>query len=304
MITSRTWYIFLIAGLLIASQGSQTAWGALTEALMPSTIAPGERTTLTVRLDYSDLQGIDPADEQSVPELFDEPLNKADGLILLDKNYERTRTQFVWNYRFTAYLPRTYRVPAVEIRFGAQTFSTTARTLTVVAARQENDDELRPEFQAASIPTRIPWTWWVYAALVALVGALAYFISRKLRHKVSGDATEFETPEAWLKKTLEAFLVEHGTSTPDTAAEHYCALLKEYLRRRYLSTTPTMTLRELVKAVRTWEQSKGSPTAELESLMLRIEQILFQKAASAPDIVEKAVRTTEALWLPPKEEHP
>jgi|GEM_PF-6213311 len=298
MITLRSWYIFLIAALWFAN----LSWAGLTQELKPEAVAPGQRAILTIRLDQADLEGVDLADDANVPELNEEPLSKADGMPMLERNYERTKSQFIWKFAFTAYLPGTYQIPPVEIRFGPQTFSSTAQTLTVHTFRPDGDEELRPEFPEESVPTEFSWGWVKWAVLLVLIAA-AYFAFKQLQKKSkrTGEPSDFEAPELWLRAQLEKLLADSATLPPVTIVENYSSILREYLRKRYLAPTHAMTLRELTRTVQSWEKwDEPTQPNPIARLMNQMEIVLFRSQDPAGDFPRDAVQTTQDIWLKDK----
>lgn len=289
---------------MLASSG---AWAGLSQNLSPQTIAPGQRATFTIRLDYADLDGVDLANEDSIPELMDDAFEKTAGVPLLDRSYERTKTDFVWKYSFTAYIPGTFRIPAVEIRFGAQTFSTTAQTFTVQAGRLEGDDELRPEFDEEKIQTKVNQSalWSILGILAAAAAAYAFHKRRK-QAPAAADTNSFETPEVWLKSALERLRQTHAQLPTEQAIGEFGQVLRTYLGKRYLAPTDAMTLRELIATVRDWERREGGAsdeiggdiTGDIDRLLLKMEGVLFNRAGGKPELVGSAIDSTERRWLP------
>lgn len=175
---------------------------------------------------------------------------------MLDRDFRRERDALVWTYDVTAYESGKISIPPVEIRLGPLSFSSEAMPLEVSTKRAANDEALRDDFGAASMP--IHWgRWFLFGALVALLGALWHFGRRYLRKlrrlyapiAAPAPATPLEAPEAWLARELarvRARLSEAGENAAvlDHLVDEVGLVLRGYWARREKAPVEAWTTRE------------------------------------------------------------
>lgn len=257
MTTYKDSSIFFV---IVAALISKISTAALTFELKPQTIQPGQRATLRLELPEADLKNTGTSDP---PTAMDDWLVEKQGILLLDRDYKKIGTSYVWEYQMTAYELGGYTIPPIEVRAGSTTFSTESATLIVTSTRAEGDQEIRPEFGRVSPP--FPWLQWLGRLLV--LGLTFFGVVWLLKKIKEWGARPVPAPrvshEDWLRGRL-ANLREKLASqqSADAVLDEIVFVAKEYVRRTSKRPATAWTTKEFEnriteesrKLVVVWEQ--------------------------------------------------
>jgi hypothetical protein len=211
--------------------------------LRPEQVEPGERARLSVALPLSAVALTDVDEDTELPTLNDDLLLEAEDLQVLDRDFRRDRDQLVWTFDVVAHKEGKYNLPPLEVRFGAQSFSTETVLLTVKSSRAPGDEALRPDYGAV----RIPWRWHLWAlGLIAL--AVVGFLWRKF---------------AYQRRLLARLIRSYGTR----------------IRRSWSEPSPENVLRRELKLCRDALAGGGPPVVILDRAMLAVRWYLTRRQA-------------------------
>ncbi|MBY0369761.1 BatD family protein [bacterium] len=298
MTTLKAWCIFSISVGLVASS---PLWADLEFSVEPAVVVPGERARLVVRLPESDLQFPVGASEEHVPEAQDETLTQIQDLQLLDQDYRKVKSEFVWTYALTSYVPGIYTLPPIAIRFGPQSFSTQRLTLTVKDPRPPGDQTLRPNADDLSPPWSKAPLFWLF--LAAVLGGLAYVFRDRLRPKPRPVEAPAPAPEPeedpldWLRKQLLILRARLDTSPQDPQApDWWTAVVKEYAARVKRQPVRAWTTGEFAQRL-----EHDAKLSAIETLLRACDAVKFghpnQTPAQTVKVILDWITETERLLL-------
>lgn len=242
MITYKGWLCFLI----IAKSFTLMAVDGFSFHLDKDSIQVGESAFLTIQI---------PATEKDTsPTLVDGSLENHRSLKLLERSLRKSPHHWVVTYEITAHEPAQIRIPAIQVRAGADTFSTESKNLLISTSRADNDKDLRPEFGSLKAP--FPWRN-IYLALIwALsLGIFIWLFSwlvKKIRWKTlltikfSVPHFQWESHRGWLRKQLQEIenKINKGDKRPQLVDEINLTL-KQFLEKKTTTAILSKTTTEL-----------------------------------------------------------
>jgi hypothetical protein len=292
----------IISALVALSAGSRWAAGekppdrapdtaGLAFELRPEQVEPGERARLSVALPLSAIGLADVDEETELPALNDDLLLEAHDLQVLDRDFRRERDQLVWTFDVVAHKDGKYNLPPLEVRFGAQSFSTETVLLTVKSSRAPGDEALRPDYGAVGIP----WRWKLWAlGLVAL--AVTVFLWRKFAHRrrllarlLRSYGTRFRrswsepSPENVLRRELKLCRdALAGGGAPAAILDRATHAVRWYLTRRQARPANAWTTEEL-------DRYEALASRELADAFVRGDRARFASSSAADGDEARAV---------------
>lgn len=249
MTTSKGWFTFSVCALVLAP--SALLGTTFQFQVTPESVLPGNRARLEIRLGFSpeDLA----RNGENTPVMRDEMLTSTERFVLLDHGMHKDKDAWVWSYEMTQYQPGTFTIPPVEIAWGAETFSTESKEVTVTGSRAEGDSELRSEFGALPIPLRIfYWLKWVLLAM-GLGFATRYAYRKfprhwlKKKHFVPPSPTiPEENATDWLRRQLARLREEVRIANPgDGLVDDLALVLRTYFEKATRKPARRWTTTEL-----------------------------------------------------------
>ncbi len=229
---SNVWFnSFAIAALVVCRLVFSNTED-LSYKLTPSSILIGERAYLEVRLKTEGL-----GDNDMIPEVVDELLTSHKGLLLLQKDIAREGSEIVWKYHLTAYSTQEYTVPPIQIRFGANTYSTESINLKVLSNRPETDEEIRAEFGAVMAPVNWKQLGMLFLGLIVFLLVLKKCLTlfkridwKKVKAPIVNAFAPKINAKLWLKTELERLRMKVNDSTEesDLFVDELTQVLKTY----------------------------------------------------------------------------
>ncbi|NBX93692.1 MAG: hypothetical protein EB078_04275 [Proteobacteria bacterium] len=284
----KDWFIFLGSAITILCNIALP----FTYELDKPTIKIGETTTLTVRLPL--------AKDGSVPQLFEDLVVDHPDLKLLERNYHVDSNTHIWTYEFTAYQPGTFTIPPLQIKSSSDTFSTVAKTVSVISTRSENDMEIRAEFPRLVSP--LPWRklltglYWVLGLL-----ATAWIIqwsfkqiqwARLRQLSLSFTLPNLTSDRQWLRKEIQRFRKQllEGRNQAELIDE-ITYTLKVFFERKTHQPSPSLTTQELKKRI-----NPRYHTSEIHASLLKTDAVKFQHTPHSA-LAEELLNTIERELL-------
>lgn len=250
MTTFKDWFIFLGAGGLAVCNLATAK--PLDYTLSRSSIQPGERTVLTLRLRID--PGERPRGDTDVILINDTLLTENPRLRLLENDHKASESEWIWTYELTSYEAGEAMIPPIEVQAGPDSYSTEATALTVTTSRSPDDNELRPEYDAIRSPFR-PGRWLKLIAAVAFI-FMAYRLGRKylprlrkrLQRPVPVPVPAPSLPEdhlEWLRQQLARIraILEHSPQAM-IVADELAQVLREFFSRKSTQPVRMWTTRE------------------------------------------------------------
>lgn len=164
MITYKDWLFFLIT----AKSLTLLATPPFSFHLDKKKIQLGESVFFKIEIPKSQ------ADTK--PLVLDDSLQQQKEIKLLERNLRETPESWIFTYELTTHDLSPLRVPPIQIKLGADLFSTESQIISVETTRAENDMEIRSEFSELNLP--FPWRL-VYLALIGILSVTAslWFLS-------------------------------------------------------------------------------------------------------------------------------
>lgn len=244
MITFNGWLVSFVSAVLLAVN----AWASdFSYELSPGIIEPGQRAILELRLKRGETE--------RTAVIEDTLLTKSPGFKILESDYDDSGEILIWRYQITSYQAGDYRIPPVELKYGPATYSTEARTLSVVSGRSPEDMSLRPAFGKVSLPVRWDrWLPWLFSAIGIVLAYLLFrrylqpHLSRWLASPGLGLLlrSHRETPHQWLARQLRR--IRHNIERSRGKAywlDDLTDVLREYFSRQYGRPARSWTIREM-----------------------------------------------------------
>jgi len=242
MIICKDWFTFLISANFALSVSAFS----FSFNLDKQSIQVGEITSLRLEV---------PLTKQSErPLVFDELLTQHKKLKVLEQQAQKIERVYQIIFEITAYEPNEYLIPPVQVKLGADTFSTEAIPLSVTTSRQKDDVEIRPEFESLEKP--FPWRK-VYSALMWLLsGSFVFWLMRWAISRVSWrnflfisrffKLPSFESRKTWLRKEIKRLKTRLALESDTNAIlDDTFFVLKKYFEKCFHQPIPSWTSQEL-----------------------------------------------------------
>lgn len=250
MIISKDWSAFLGGVALLACSACDAS--ELSYRLSATKVQAGEHAVVEVRLPIptSKLN----LEEIPTPEVNDDLVTQSKTFQVIERDFKRENTDWVWRYEITAYQPGMITIPPIEIRSEGANYSTESMPLEIATSRGENDDALRPEFGPIKKP--LPWALLIrWAFLIAIMNAAFYFLKKhfprivkkpKLWSTTPTSITYKEDDKEWLKRELARLRTELEVA-PDKGIviDKITKVIREYYARRSQLPVESWTTQEL-----------------------------------------------------------
>lgn len=168
MITCKDWLFFLIT----AKSLTLLAVPSFSFHLDKKNIQLGESVFFQIEVPKSQTH--------TKPLVLDDSLQQQKEIKLLERNLRETPESWIVTYELTTHDLSPLRVPPIQIKSGADLFSTESQTVSVDTSRAEDDMEIRAEFSELKPP--FPWRL-LYLALIAFFSLVAslWFLSWVVR---------------------------------------------------------------------------------------------------------------------------
>ncbi len=260
--------------------------------ISPTEIQPGERVRLEIILEAKNSGELE-------PEIRDDLLLKDGQIQLLDQFFERDEDSLRWVYDFTAYDEGEFRIPPLEIRLGADTYSTESTVFQAVTQRSHEDETLRGDQGLVSKP--IPW---LTLLLVFIVGGVLWYFRNSIRlpkwrwalKKRKSHVPVFTEDELkWLRRELDRIRNElkNHPDRSDKLVDQTTLALREFCKRRFSPTARSWTSTEIL-----WHLSQLVEQAPLAEICQECDRYQFgPEKTRAPQVVEKSTHNIEKLFL-------
>ena len=292
MITYKDWFIFLV---LVSCWLPSQLWG-FSFALDKRSIQIGEVTVLTLVLPITN--------RPDKPLIIDDLLDRHPQLKVLERNMNQTDTATTITFEITAYEARDFRIPPIQVKWGADTFSTEALDLSVTTSRAPEDTEIRPDFGKLRPP--FPWRK-AYLTLIACLGAvLAIWLVRWSLLRIpwrrvtqliewKPKLPNLETDRMWLRKEIAKFRRElNAGNTHPELVDRILYTLKIFLQRQTHTTVPALTRMEIEHKL-----PEKQLKASTRTLLAQIDDFKYHtvEKEDAPKLAEELLARMESDYL-------
>lgn len=268
MTTFKEWFIFLMNANFL---WSVTAWGFSFELTKPK-IQIGESTLLKIHVPHH-------ADSQR-PIIFDDLLTQNKNLKLLEHQIVKTDSEYEISFELTAHSAKKLSIPPVQIQLGPNTFSTETLALEVWSSRDENDSEIRAEFDPLQLP--IPWKKLFSYFIWSISGLCVLWIIRRTLSRIPWQQLplklktlkipNLESNRTWLKRQLKRIRSERQQqANPLILVDDLSYVLKKFLGRQSHTPALSWTAEELATRL---PQLTGRPGKK--TLLARMDWVRYQ----------------------------
>lgn len=298
MITFKDWSIsFTVAALLVCNPlNAEDA--TLSFALTPEKVLAGERARLEIRLTrQSNTQ------EDFTPTIFDDLLMQSEAFLVLNRGYSLEGNDAVWKYELTAYQQGFVSIPPVQVKWGANTFSTENIRLEILSSRSHEDHDIREEFGKVRMPVDV--AHWLRVVLFGLIAGvclrLLFFLFERIPWRTwlkKTPSTHTDPPlaaEEWLRRELALLRASlESNANVDEVLNRFTVVLKTYYRMKSSLPVECFTSREFDC---TFKDDRVA--SRLTTLFRRCDEHKFSwnKCFSPRELVSNGISESESLLL-------
>lgn len=242
MTTYKDWLFFLI----IAKSCLLFATPPFSFQLDKKNIQVGESIFLQIEI---------PKNEGNFkPLVMDELLQQQKEIKLLERSLRETPQSWVVLYELTAHEPSPLNIPAIQIKLGANLFSTESQAVSVNTSRADDDMEIRAEYSDLTLP--FPWRL-IYLALIWIftLGTSFWFLIWSIKKinwrrlssfKVLTPQLKWPRYRSWLRSRLNEIelKIKQGEVSAELVDEVESAL-RYFLQQKTHQPIKSWTSREI-----------------------------------------------------------